>query len=69
MLTGANSDGAEGAVVIKQNGGMVLVQDPTQASVDTMPLAAIKAAQVDAVMSIRDIAGRLAEMNERSTVS
>lgn len=69
VFTGANSDGADGAVAIKANGGAVLVQDPTEASVDTMPLSAIRAAQVDAVMSVRDIAGRLAEMNERSTAS
>lgn len=41
LLTGANSDGAEGLKYIKEKGGIVIVQDPDEAEVNTMPLAAI----------------------------
>ncbi len=47
VLTGANDDGAEGVKYIKRQGGLVLVQDPATAYVDTMPRAALEA--VDAI--------------------
>ncbi|MGB3620420.1 MAG: chemotaxis protein CheB [Ketobacter sp.] len=69
IFTGANSDGADGCVAIKRNGGTVFVQDPVEASVDTMPLSAIKAVRVDGVLSIHEIAGRLVKMGARSNAS
>ncbi len=59
VLTGANSDGAEGTQYIKKNGGYVLVQDPNEAIVDSMPKAAIAATDVDEVLGIEQIAERL----------
>ena len=59
VLTGANSDGAEGVRYIKRYGGHVLVQDPAQATVDSMPRAAIAAAEVDEIIKIEQIAERL----------
>jgi two-component system chemotaxis response regulator CheB len=56
VLTGANSDGAAGAQVIKRLGGIVVVQDPESAEQKTMPRAAIDAAQIDRVLTIGDIA-------------
>ena len=62
VLTGANSDGADGSSYIKKKGGYVLVQDPREATVDSMPKAAIAAADVDAVLSIDQIADRLSSI-------
>jgi len=59
ILTGANSDGASGARYVKERGGYVLVQDPTQATVDSMPRAAIAATQVDEVLDVNAMADRL----------
>jgi two-component system chemotaxis response regulator CheB len=64
VLTGANSDGADGVRYIKQNDGYVLVQDPAQATVDSMPRAAIAAAEVDEVLNIEQIAECLSWFGE-----
>ena len=37
VLTGANSDGTEGAKYIKKNGGIVVVENPETAIADVMP--------------------------------
>jgi sigma-B regulation protein RsbU (phosphoserine phosphatase) len=41
LLSGANSDGAEGLKKIKEHGGIAIVQSPESAAVATMPMAAI----------------------------
>ena len=55
ILTGANSDGAEGLKKIKAAGGLVLVQDPATAEADAMPRAAIKAADPDHILPLDEI--------------
>ena len=62
VLTGANSDGAQGLNYIKKKGGHTLVQDPTEATVDSMPRAAIEATDVDEVLGIEEIADRLSSL-------
>ncbi len=69
VLTGANSDGALGAQAIKHRGGHVLVQNPEQAAVDIMPLATINSVQVDAVLSIEEMADRLSGYSYGSAVA
>lgn len=39
LLSGANEDGAKGLRLIENFGGRVIIQDPEQASICTMPLA------------------------------
>ena len=56
VLTGANSDGAEGIKKIKKFGGLAIVQDPKTAEADVMPKAAIKATSIDYVESVEKIA-------------
>jgi two-component system, chemotaxis family, protein-glutamate methylesterase/glutaminase len=47
LLSGRLSDGAAGLAAIKRCGGMVLVQDPTDAIANEMPLRALEATTVD----------------------
>lgn len=42
LLSGASKDGSRGLKEIHEKGGIVLVQDPEEAEVETMPKSAIK---------------------------
>lgn len=56
VLTGANGDGAKGAAAIQKAGGHVLIQDPEDAQVDTMPRAALALTVPDAVLPLDQMA-------------
>ncbi|HYX36376.1 MAG TPA: chemotaxis protein CheB [Oligoflexus sp.] len=60
VLTGANHDGAHGLRMIKERGGLALVQDPDTAEARTMPQAAIDATPVDHVATLETIGMLLA---------
>lgn len=60
ILTGANNDGSEGIIKIKEYGGYCIVQDPEEAEVGAMPRAAIKAAEIDQILSLEQIGEFLA---------
>lgn len=63
VLTGVNSDGAEGLSCIKSNGGFTIVQDPATAERGEMPRAALEAVgEVDAILSLEDIAVYLTKL-------
>ncbi|MDH3360372.1 MAG: chemotaxis protein CheB [Desulfobulbaceae bacterium] len=62
ILTGANNDGSEGIRKIKENGGYTMVQDPEEADAEAMPLAAIKATEIDQILRLSDIGDSLAAM-------
>ena len=55
ILTGANEDGAAGLALIKQRGGVAVVQDPERAQRRTMPDAAIAATVADAILPLEEI--------------
>jgi len=55
VLTGMGSDGARGARVIKESGGLVLAQDEATSIIFGMPSEAIKAGVVDQTLGIDDI--------------
>jgi len=59
LLTGANHDGAEGLAAIRAHGGLTVVQDPADALVATMPLAAIARARPRLVLPLARIAALL----------
>ena len=59
ILTGANSDGANGMLKIKEKGGLLIVQDPATADVTTMPLSVIKQTHVDYILTLKEIAAFL----------
>jgi chemotaxis response regulator CheB len=50
VFSGEGKDGAIGSALIKQSGGMVLVQDPNTCYASSMPREVIKATDVDAVL-------------------
>jgi two-component system, chemotaxis family, protein-glutamate methylesterase/glutaminase len=61
ILSGALGDGSSGAVAIRAAGGTVIVQDPDDATVPSMPESALRAlGHADAVLPVEDIADALA---------
>jgi two-component system, chemotaxis family, protein-glutamate methylesterase/glutaminase len=62
VLSGANSDGADGLRVIAEAGGTTIVQDPLTAEVATMPQAALKACRSSLVAAPTAIAELLAAL-------
>ena len=55
ILTGTGSDGTLGVKEIKANGGVVIVQDPSEAEYDAMPQSAIATGLVDLVLPVAEI--------------
>lgn len=56
VMTGASSDGAQGARHIKERGGLLVVQDPRTAENGVMPAAALAVTTPDHVLPLGDIA-------------
>jgi two-component system chemotaxis response regulator CheB len=55
LLTGANKDGALGMKSVKEAGGLTIVQEPSECTIDTMPKAAMAATKIDYVMKVEEI--------------
>jgi two-component system CheB/CheR fusion protein len=62
VLSGSGSDGTLGAKAVKESGGLVLVQDPSEASHGDMPQAVIATGVADIVLPVRELVARLAEL-------
>lgn len=62
VLTGLNSDGAEGLKLIKQKGGLVIVQDPADAEAGEMPLAALATVRADYIVKMQELITILKEV-------
>ena len=60
VLTGANSDGSDGLLKIKESGGYCIVQDPKEAESTAMPQAAIEKANPQKILTISEITKLLA---------
>ena len=56
LFSGANEDGAEGLLKLRNYGSLTIVQDPQEAEMPQMPLAAIQMKAADYVLSVKDIA-------------
>ena len=50
ILSGTGADGSSGLKAIKENGGLVIAQDPEEAGYDGMPRSAIVTGEVDLVL-------------------
>ena len=59
VLSGADSDGAIGIKRIKENGGLTIAQEPTEAEHPGMPRAAIATGMVDWVLPVGEMPERL----------
>jgi two-component system chemotaxis response regulator CheB len=55
LLTGAGSDGSRGLTTISDNGGFIIVQDPTDAEADSMPRSALAIVTADQILPLKDI--------------
>lgn len=64
VLTGANSDGAEGLATIKKYGGLTIVQDPETAEGSAMPRFAIEKAKIDYIIPLGKIGDFLVQLDK-----
>jgi two-component system, chemotaxis family, protein-glutamate methylesterase/glutaminase len=62
ILTGSLDDGASGLRMIKQRGGMAIVQDPLDAQAPSMPLNALRLVDVDYCLPMAEIASLLTDL-------
>ena len=63
ILTGANSDGTNGAARIKELGGLIIVQDPETAEAEAMPMSVIKHVRVDHILPLNRIGDFVNSLN------
>ena len=63
LLSGANSDGAQGLFYIKKNNGITIVQDPAVAEIKFMPQQAINLFKVDYTLNIEEIINYINNIN------
>jgi two-component system CheB/CheR fusion protein len=61
ILSGMGSDGTLGLAAIKENAGVVFVQDPASAKFDGMPRSAIEAGLADFVAPAAELPGKIAD--------
>ena len=59
ILSGMGSDGSLGIKAIKENNGLVLVQEPTTAKFDSMPRNAIESVLVDIIAPAEELPAKL----------
>ncbi|MGC2524388.1 MAG: chemotaxis protein CheB [Stellaceae bacterium] len=61
ILSGTGSDGSQGLKAVKEKGGLVIVQEPSEAEYDGMPRSAIMTRAVDLVLPLAEIPQILAK--------
>lgn len=68
LLTGANSDGAEGCAEVQKREGRVIVQHPDDAEISSMPRAALSRCKPDYVLPLTSICELLARLGSEGTL-
>jgi two-component system CheB/CheR fusion protein len=68
ILSGMGSDGSQGLRAIKENSGLVLVQDPDSAKFDGMPRSALESVDADIVASAEGLPEKLLSYLKRKTI-
>lgn len=69
VLSGTGADGSLGLCAVKEQGGLVIVQSPDDASFDGMPRSAIATGAVDLVLPLAEISGALIKHAARHRAS
>lgn len=69
ILTGANTDGARGLKIIKEYGGLAIVQNPENAEVPAMPNAALAATAVDYIVDLEQVTPLLLQLAAQESKS
>jgi two-component system chemotaxis response regulator CheB len=64
ILTGANEDGTQGMIKIKEEGGLTIAQNPKSAEVAYMPKSVIEKIEVDYILNLEMIAQLLNKINK-----
>ena len=67
VLSGTGADGSVGLKAVRENGGLIVAQDPDEASHDGMPRNAILTGLVDLVLPVAEIPGALGKDRPRLT--
>lgn len=62
ILTGAGHDGSRGLLQIRQAGGLVIVQDPADAEMDSMPRKALELLAPDYLVSLPELPALLCRL-------
>jgi two-component system chemotaxis response regulator CheB len=63
ILSGALGDGAAGLLMVQTHGGTVVVQDPDDAIVESMPVSALRLVQADHILPAVEIGQLLASLS------
>ena len=66
VLSGTGANGSAGLKHIKESGGLVLVQDPSQAEHTDMPRNALATGLVDLVLPVEEMAARIIAYHDQS---
>jgi two-component system CheB/CheR fusion protein len=61
ILSGTGTDGSLGLKAVKEQGGLVIVQDPAEAAYDGMPRSAVATGAADLVLPLAEIPEALAQ--------
>ena len=69
VLSGTGSDGTRGIKTLKEQNGMVIVQEPSTAKFDGMPISAFNTGLADLVLAPKDIGTKLASYMRHPVVS
>jgi two-component system CheB/CheR fusion protein len=69
ILSGAGADGSLGLKAVKEQGGLVIVQDPAEAAYDGMPRSAVATGAADLVLPLAEIPRALARYGRQIYVT
>lgn len=68
VLSGTGSDGTLGLRDLKEQGGVTMVQDPSEAGYDSMPRNAVASGLIDLVLPVEDLAAKLVEYRDAAGI-
>ena len=69
VLSGTGTDGSLGCKAVKENGGLVIVQDPEEAAFDGMPRSAIKTGSADLILPVAKIPQTIVRYSRQNYVN